>query len=171
MQKLTLFLGHPLYSLTVTLFSILVFTGLGSLLSARWFDPPDRKVWLMPVVLAVLVCVFLLISPQLMTFAGGFPLIARIAITVTLLAPISLLLGIPFAYGIRLLNIMNPSMIPWAWAVNACFTVVGAILTVVLSMNFGFTAVLIVATVIYFAAFAAISVGGAASKEESRGML
>jgi hypothetical protein len=79
---------------------------------------------------------------------------------VILLAPIGLLLGVPFAYGIRLLNIMNPSIIPWAWAVNACCTVVGAVLTVVLSMNLGFSAVLIVAILIYFTAFAAISVNG-----------
>jgi len=157
MQKLTLFLGHPLYSLTVTLFSILIFAGLGSLLSARWFQPPDRKVWLVPLGLAVLLCLFIFVSPHLMKYAGGLSLIARISITVILLAPIGLLLGVPFAYGIRLLNIVNPSIIPWAWAVNACSTVVGAILTVVLSMNLGFTAVLIVAILTYFMAFAAIS--------------
>lgn len=160
MQKLTLFLGHPLYSLTVTLFSILIFAGLGSLLSARLFQPPDRKVWLVPIGLAALLFLFIFFSPRLVAFAGGFPLIARIAVTVILLAPIGLLLGVPFAYGIRFLNIKNPSIIPWAWAVNGCFTVVGAILTVVLSMNFGFNALLIAAMLTYFAAFAAIDMNG-----------
>jgi MFS-type transporter involved in bile tolerance (Atg22 family) len=53
-------------------------------------------------------------------------------------------------------NIQNPSLIPWAWAVNGCSTVVGAILTAVLSMNFGFNAVLVASIVVYIAAFAVL---------------
>ncbi|UCD56133.1 MAG: hypothetical protein JSV16_09825, partial [Candidatus Hydrogenedentota bacterium] len=158
MQKLTLFLGHPLYSITVTLFSVLVFTSLGSLLSARWFHPPDRRVWLVPSGLAILLISFIFISPQLVASCIRFPLPVRIALAVCVLAPISLLLGVPFAYGIRLLNRWNPSIIPWAWAVNGCCTVIGAILTAILSMNFGFNAVLISAIVIYLVAFAALGV-------------
>src|SRR5262249_44629193 len=48
-QKLTLLLGQPLYSLTVTLFSVLFFAGLGSVLSARWFETPGARPWTVPV--------------------------------------------------------------------------------------------------------------------------
>ncbi len=171
MQKLTLFLGHPLYSITVTLFSVLVFAGLGSLVSVRWFHPPDRRVWLVPLGLALLLVLFIFLSPRLVSSCIGLPLPARIAITVGVLAPISLLLGVPFAYGIRLLNRWNPSLIPWAWAVNGCCTVIGSILTVILSMNFGFNAVMLVAILTYQVAFAVLGVNhlapaGGASQEE-----
>ncbi|NQU07549.1 MAG: hypothetical protein HQ583_03225 [Candidatus Abyssubacteria bacterium] len=156
MQKLTLFLGHPLYSITVTLFSILVFAGLGSLLSASWFRLPDRRVWLVPLGLAVLLGMFIVLSPGLTAYCIRLPLPARIAIAIGCLAPISLLLGVPFAYGIRLLNKLNPSIVPWAWAVNGCCTVIGSILAMVLSMNLGFNAVLIIAVLTYIVAFGAL---------------
>lgn len=153
MQKLVLFLGHPLYSITVTLFSMLIFTGIGSLLSERWFHSPTPLTWLVPVGLATLLGLFILLSPKMVEAWIGWPKLARILITVGFLAPISLLLGVPFAYGIRLLNRFNPTIIPWAWAINACATVVGSILTVIFSMNFGFNFVLITAILIYFVTF------------------
>lgn len=153
MQKLVLFLGHPLYSITVTLFSMLIFTGIGSLLSERWFRSPTPLTWFVPVGLATLLGLFILLSPKMVEAWIGWPKLARILATTGILAPISLLLGVPFAYGIRLLNRFNPTIIPWAWAINACATVVGSILTVIFSMNFGFNFVLIAAILIYFATF------------------
>jgi spermidine synthase len=156
MQKLTLFLGHPLYSITVTLFCILVFTGIGSLLSAHWFETSGSRAWLVPAGIALFVGLFIIIAPGLTRAYIGQPLPVRILMTAGLLAPIAFLLGVPLAYGIRLLHRINPSLIPWAWAVNACFTVVGSILAAILSMNLGFNAVLIAAVIVYAAAFAAL---------------
>jgi hypothetical protein len=110
-------------------------------------------VWLVPAGLAALLGLFMLISP---TMAGKWitwPQPLRIAVTAAILSPISVLLGIPFAYGIRLLNRFNPTIIPWAWAVNACATVIGSIVAVIFSMNFGFNFVLIAAIVIYGVTF------------------
>lgn len=157
MQKLTLMLGHPLYSITVTLFTVLIFTGIGSVISESAFRRAGPQVWVVPILLAILLLIFTVASPRLVTTFIGYALPVRIAVAVALLAPAGLLLGIPFAYGIRLLNHFNPSIIPWAWAVNACCTVIGSILTVVISMNFGFSSVFAFAVVIYFIAFAAVS--------------
>jgi len=162
-QKLTLFLGHPLYSITVTLFCILVFTGMGSLLSRRWFEEDRRFEWLVPVGLAVSLGLFILVFPKIVTACIGLPLLLRALITALSLAPTAFLLGVPFAYGIRLLIKMNPSLIPWGWAVNGGFSVVGSVLTVVVSMNLGFTAVLVGALGVYAVAFAALPRGAGAS--------
>jgi hypothetical protein len=156
MQKLVLFLGHPLYSVTVTLFAMLVFTGLGSLLSERWFRTPTPRVWMVPVALAVFLVAFVVLSPDMVRAWICWPQWARVLFTVGLLAPLGLLLGVPFAYGIRLVNQLNPTIVPWAWAVNGCLTVIGAILTVILSMTFGFSAVLLGAIPVYFLAFLAV---------------
>jgi spermidine synthase len=157
MQKFTLFLGLPLYSITVTLFSILLFTGLGSLLSRNWFHTPDRKVWLVPLGLVLLIGLLIGLYPILMNSFIQYPLIARIALTVVLLAPIGVLLGVPFAYGIRIVNRCNPALVPWAWAVNGCCTVIGAILTVILSMNLGFNVTLLFALLFYLFGFVFLS--------------
>jgi hypothetical protein len=158
MQKLVLFLGHPLYSITVTLFSMLVFAGIGSMLSNRWFHSPTPWAWAVPVGLAVLLGLFILYSPAMVEAWIGWPTTARIIMSIVILAPISLLLGVPFAYGIRLLNRFNPTIVPWAWAVNGSMTVIGSILAVILSMNLGFNAVMITAILIYFLAFFVIRV-------------
>jgi hypothetical protein len=154
MQKLALFLGHPLYSVTVTLFSLLLFTGIGSLISGRWFESRPERAWAVPAGLAALVGGFALTSPRLVAAWIGLDLPARIAIAVAVLAPIGVLLGVPFALGLRRLDRLNPELVPWAWAINGCCTVIGSILTVVVSMNLGFDFVLGAAIVLYFAAFA-----------------
>lgn len=155
-QKLTLFLGHPLYSITVTLFCILIFTGLGSLLSARWFERSGEHTWGVPLGIAGTLGFFITISPFMVDLLIGASLTVRVIATMLVLAPVGFLLGVPLAYGIRLLDRLNPTLIPWAWAVNACFTVVGSIFTVILSMNLGFNAVLFSAAIIYAVAFWAL---------------
>jgi hypothetical protein len=156
MQKLVLFLGHPLYSITITLFSMLFITGIGSLISARWFTNPTRKAWIVPWCLAAFLGAFIALSPVLVERLIVLPTAARFLLTVVMLVPIGLLLGMPFAFGVRLLNLYNPHIVPWAWAVNACMTVIGSILTVILSMNFGFNVVLFAAIVTYFVTFLSV---------------
>jgi spermidine synthase len=155
-QKLVLFLGHPLYSITVTLFSMLIFAGLGSMISHRWFRSPTPLTWIVLAVLVVLLGLFIMFSPAMVESWITWPTAARILVCAAMLAPIGLLLGIPFAYGIRLVNRYNPTIVPWAWAVNGSMTVIGSILSVILSMNLGFNAVMITALVVYFFAFLAI---------------
>ncbi len=155
-QKLTLFLGQPVYSLTVTLFSLLVFTGLGSLLFAGRLSPGDRLAWAVPLGIALFMAIFLGGSSLFVSHLIGLPVGVRIALAVLLLCPIGLLLGVPFAYGLRVVTEHHPALTPWAWAINGSMSVVGSILTVIVSMNFGFTAVMCSAVVVYLVAFAAL---------------
>jgi hypothetical protein len=155
-QKLTLFLGHPVYSLTVTLFSILVFAALGSLASARWFERSGERVWGVPLGIAFGLGLFLTVSPAVLGAFLGASLTTRVAVAVAMLFPVCFPLGVPLAYGIRLLDRLNPTLVPWAWAVNACATVVGSILTAILSKIFGFGAIFVAAAAIYLLAFWAL---------------
>jgi hypothetical protein len=141
---------------TVTLFSMLLFTGVGSLISGSWFRGRPRRAWLVPIALLVLVGGFAWLSPRFVAAFIGLELPARVALAVAVLAPMGVLLGVPFAYGIRRLDRVSPALIPWAWAVNGCCTVIGSILTVVLSMNFGFSMVLGGALLLYVMGFAAL---------------
>lgn len=157
MQRFILFLGHPMYSLTVTLFSILIFSGVGAFISGRWFYAPGPHAFLIPISIGALVLIFHLTSGSILATIVDMSLWARIAVTTLMLAPMGLVLGMPFAYGIHLVDQFNPSFVPWAWAVNGCFTVIGSVLTVILSMNFGFSITMGLAVLIYFIAFAAMS--------------
>ena len=155
-QKLTLFLGQPVYSLTVTLFSLLVYTGIGSLLFGGRIAPGDRRILAVPAGIAVYLALFVLASPFVVRTCIGLPLGARVLMTAIGLAPLGILLGVPFSYGLRVLSRSFPHLTPWAWAINGCFSVIGSVATVVVSMNFGFAAVLWTATVVYGVAFYAL---------------
>lgn len=157
MQKLTLLLGKPLYSIVVTLFTLLVFTGLGSMLSDRWLKgvAPARAMWVPAGVCAYLVLTIFLGRPAVdSVMSSSTPV--RMLVAVAIMAPVGLLLGMPFAYGIDRIRRVAPHHVPWAWAVNGCSTVVGSVATVVASMNLGFNAVLGVAGGLYALAFASL---------------
>lgn len=155
-QKLTLLLGQPLYSIVVTLLSILIFTGVGSFLSARWLAGGIWRARAIPLGIAAVTAAIVLFGTDVVNAAIGEGLLVRAAVAAAVIAPMALLLGMPFAHGIGLLQRSNPAFVPWAWAVNGSATVVGSVVTVIVSMNFGFHAVLGTAAVIYLLAFAAV---------------
>lgn len=155
-QKFTLLLGQPLYSIVVTLFSILVFTGIGSYLCGKLLKPGSILAWFVPVVILGWMIYVALSSEEIVANAIGLPLWQRALIVAGLIAPAGLGLGMPFAYGISIVERINSSFVPWAWAVNGTLTVIGSIFTVIVSMQVGFAAVLIGSASLYVLGFAAI---------------
>lgn len=155
-QKLTLLLGQPLYSIVVTLLSILVFTGIGSFVSGRWLAGGVWRARAIPLGIFAATAAIVLVATPIVDAVIGQDLPVRVAVAALLVAPVALLLGMPFAHGIGLLRAANPAFVPWAWAVNGSATVVGSVVTVIVSMNFGFSFVLLTAAVIYAIAFAAV---------------
>jgi len=158
-QRFTLFLGYPTYSLTVTLFALLVFTGYGSLLSERAVARRRLLLPLLLLALALLVGLYLFWLPQLMQRWVGAPLPVRISLAVAALAPLGLCLGAFMPLGLRTVAALTPhrgEYVAWAWAVNGFFSVVSSILATVLAMTYGFNAVLVVALCIYAVAVLAL---------------
>lgn len=151
-QMLVGYLGFPSYSLTVTLASILVFTGLGALLSTRFSAAPTRA---LPVLFAALVALTLfyrLALPELMDATLTAPLPARIAMAFVVLAPLGLCLGMFMPFGLRLVGVLSPysdEYVAWGWAINGVFSVIGSVLTTILAMSWGFSTVHVVALSIY----------------------
>ena len=150
LQHFVLLLGHPVYSLTVTLFSLLLGTGLGSLISRRVMQ--SRVKVFTSVALACIAAVALaapLIVPALIDLAIPWSLSLRIALAVAILLPLGVLLGIPLPGGMRLLAATRPDIIPWGWGLNGAFSVVGATLAVFIAMNWGFSTALVAAAFVY----------------------
>ena len=153
LQRFVLLLGHPVYSLTVTLFSLLLGTGMGSLISRR--IPPDRvKTVTVRALVAVLIVAAAspLVLPRIIDAAIPFPLPVRIALATSILIPLGLLLGIPLPGGMRLLAARRADLIPWGWGINGALSVLGATLAVFIAMNWGFSATLLIGALIYGAA-------------------
>lgn len=162
MQRFILFLGHPVYSTSVVLFSILIFSGLGSLLSGRLLgdgDPRQVQRWIIPL-LGVLTAIYIFALPPLFHWLIVLDLPYRVVLSVLLLSPLGLLMGMPFPLGIRLVDQANPDLVAWAWGVNGFGSVIGSILAVMIAQSYGFSLVIGLAVVIYLGGLAAVlSVG------------
>lgn len=156
MQKLTLLLGQPLYSIVVTLFSILIFTGIGSFLSGPLLKRGVMVARMIPVGIGIVTIAIVMFSDQIVASVIAEDLTTRALVAGAMTAPLALLLGMPFAHGVGLLRKLSPSFVPWAWAVNGSASVVGSVVTVIVSMNFGFSTVLIAAIFIYAIAFLSV---------------
>lgn len=151
-QMLVGYLGFPSYSLTVTLASILVFTGLGALLSNRFSTAPTRALPVLFGALVALTLFYRLALPDLMdtTLTAGLPL--RIAFAFAVLAPLGLCLGMFMPFGLRLVGVLSPhsdEYVAWGWAINGVFSVIGSVLTTILAMSWGFHTVHLIALAVY----------------------
>jgi hypothetical protein len=144
LQRFILYLGQPAYAFTMVLFSLLFFSGLGS----RWSDRIPLRPALATLVILILAMPVLL--PRLFNWTLGLPLTIRLGLTALDLAPLGLLMGIPFPSGIRLMlrrqegaeNMTEAGSVPWVWAVNGAASVVASILSALLALTFGFSWVL-----------------------------
>ena len=102
LQRLSVFLGNPTSALTVVLFSVLLSSGIGSIVSER-FVRADRPMTLVAplVILVGFLVVFGAATPVVIRHLAGATSPARIATAVALLAPLGLMMGMPFAIGMR----------------------------------------------------------------------
>jgi len=144
MQLLNLFLGYPTYALTVTLMSLLVFTGVGALTSRKLGDRPHAVGALLLFITGLTVFYVLGLTP-LTAALLGLPIAARVPIAFCLLAPLGICLGTFMPLGVRAVSKMSADgreYVAWGWAVNGFSSVVGAVLATLLSMIFGFHFVL-----------------------------
>ncbi len=150
LQRFVLLLGHPVYSLTVTLFSLLLGTGLGSFLSRVVSDEKIRRVTRVALIAIVMVALAARAAiPWLVDAAIPWSLTLRIAIAVAILVPVGILLGMALPGGMRLLAERRPDIVPWGWGLNGALSVVGATLAVFIAMNWGFSATFLAAAGVY----------------------
>ena len=152
-QKLTVFLGGPTYSICITLFSLLLFSGIGSYVAKRWMGEVEHRLPILMLVLILLIVLESFALNWLIRWGLGLSMFARIVLTVIIIAPIALLLGMPFPAGIHILDHRQSNWIPLAWGTNSFMTVFGSLLSVVLSMQLGFRNVFLLAALIYATGF------------------
>jgi hypothetical protein len=158
LQHFTLFLGQPVYTFAVVLAGLLMFTGLGAHLVGKLSGTPrERLRRVIPWLLVVLAATALL-TPLVFQAALGFSLFLRIVIALAVIAPLGVLLGMPFPTGLSIVNEEAPGLVPWAWGINGFFTVIGTILALMFAMMVGFVAVLVMAGVCYLAAWLVLAV-------------
>jgi spermidine synthase len=144
-QRFVLFLGNPTYALTVVVFLMLLSSGLGSVLSRRWFHEPVRVASAMAFIVATL-AIYVFALPLLLGALVGLPFVVKLVLSGALLVPPGFAMGMPFPSGLRALSLRDsrPESVPanhgaveWAWAMNAASSVLGSVLAMVIAIQFG----------------------------------
>lgn len=153
MQRLTLLLGHPSLSLAVVLASLLIFAGVGSLLSRKLFEPSVRSLRMVLLIAVAVLVLGALFLQQLVRCGMRLSEIQRILLSIGITGAHGFFLGMPFPIALRLMSGPSHRLIPWGWAINAYATVVGSVLCVLCAMYWGFTAVYLLAAAAYAVAF------------------
>ncbi len=147
-QKFILFLPNPIYSMSIILSSLLVFSGIGSYFSK--YITTDRAFSLVIAGLITTGIVYNLFIDDLFGVFIGSPEAVKIIVTVIITLPIGILMGIPFPYALEKLKAYHSTEIPWAYGINGFASVMGIIIANIFSIIFGFFFVVIIALLLYF---------------------
>ncbi len=153
LQKFVLYLHHPVYSAATTLTSLLIFAGLGSqwsvALSSRW---GERAVLTASVaVIAVVGAAYLWCLGSLFAQFASLSLAVKMFVSALLVAPLGVAMGMPLPLALSALDESRKQYLPWAWGINGCASVIGASLATIVAINYGFSAVVLIALLLYSA--------------------
>ena len=155
-QKFMLLLAYPVLAVGVVLAAFLLFSGCGSYVCDRLQASGRRPVGPVLMVVGGLAAAYLFLLPWLFETAAGCSLGSRVALSLVLLGPLAFCMGFPFPYGLQKVADRMPSLIPWAWGVNGCASVVGAVLATWIAVHVGFSGVIVLALLLYAAAAMAL---------------
>lgn len=146
-------LGNATVSVTVLITGMLLFSGIGSYVSAGFASKPGRTILPVCCSIAALLLFYAYGLDPLLDFVGMAPYWVRIFVCLGLLFPLAFLMGFPFALGMTTLSEMGKEeFFVWAWGINGSFSVVGSALAPILAVSFGLSSTLLVSAASYLLA-------------------
>ena len=167
-SRFTVILSHPLHALVVVLAAFLVFAGIGSWLAGRRV-PGDRghgSVIFPAAGIVALAATYVAALPFLTSALLGAAPLVKIAAAAAVVAPLATVMGMPFPRALTRLRRLDPGLVPWAWGVNGCASVIGAVLATGLAVHLGQTFVIGSAALLYAAAAVAFTRMGRQREDE-----
>ncbi len=147
-----MYLGHPTYAISVILFSMIIFAGIGSLVSDA-APIESHPAWIYVIVLAIASAI-LAVTVSLQSVIDAtiqLSILPRCLIVVGLTFPVAFLLGFCFPIGMRLVGRLSGEALPWMWGINGAWGVFSSILAVGFSMWAGIHGSLYLAAACYAA--------------------
>lgn len=152
LQKLILLMGNPTMTFALLLFTLLISSGSGSLISTRIAKNNMKNLIFVIGGIAALGILYVLFLPPIIYSTIAESIEIKAAVSIVILAPIGFLMGMPLPTGMRLLKVHNPDYIPWMWAINGAFSVLGAVLAIALGIIYGSSLAMILGILIYLIA-------------------
>ena len=160
-QRLTIFLGHPTYGLSVVLFVLLLSSGLGSYSTQAIANSRSKSpgILMLILLLGILAAVGLLTPLATMGFASVSTR-ARILVATGLLLPLGFAMGTAFPLGLKQTSRQSGSLTPWLWGVNGATSVCGSVLAVIVSLGSGISSCFWTGFSFYLVALGAFAFAG-----------
>jgi hypothetical protein len=152
LQKLILLMGNPTMTFALLLFTLLISSGAGSLISSRIAKNNMKNLVFVIGGIAGLGILYVLFLPPIIYSTIAESIEVKALVSIAILAPIGFLMGMPLPTGMRLLKVHRPDYIPWMWAVNGAFSVLGAVLAIGLGIMYGSSLAMILGILIYLIA-------------------
>jgi hypothetical protein len=149
LQRFSVYLGHPIYSLSVCLFSLILASGLGSLTAEQLKLDTRTKLFIWGVIVVLYLAALDQILPDVLRATASQERPARVAISLIAIMPLGFLLGFAFPTGMRLANAVDGRPTPWFWGINGATGVLASVVGVMLSISLGITATLLLSAACY----------------------
>jgi len=155
MQKFILFLYHPIFAIAVVLAAFLIFAGVGSLWSQRYLASARQPFAVRRAVswIALIGLAYLWLLQPLFAALISLPVFGKLLLSIALIAPLAFFMGMPFALGLSAAVRLDSQLLPWAWGVNGCASVISAVLASLLAIHLGFSGVILLAVLFYVLAW------------------
>jgi hypothetical protein len=150
-QKFTLFLGQPVYTMLTVISTMLIFSGIGSMLAEKVIAMV-KNVNIIYLIIAGLTILIALVNSYLFESLVRADILWRVVISIVVIAPLAFFMGIPFPYGMSKIDNNSKYLVAYGWGINGFFSVLGSVLVIMLSMSYGFKVVFIISAVIYIGA-------------------
>ena len=146
-QRFTLYFGNPVYAASTAITVLLLASGVGSYLSDR-LGSGRRLLRVLGAIVGLLLLYSLVLTP-LLRLTIHLPAFIKGVVASGLIAPLAFLMGVPFPAGIARVSASGPAVVPWAWGVNGCVSVISTALATITAVELGFTWVMVVAAAAY----------------------
>ncbi len=152
-QKFVLYLSHPLYAVAVVLAGFLVFSGLGSQFANRFSGTQrPRPALFATLCIGVIAAAYRWWLPGLFEASLSLAEPMKISLSIAMIAPLAFFMGMPFPLGLNRVSANSPGLLPWAWGINGCASLISAILATLVAIHFGFSTVILCAVLLYLVA-------------------
>jgi len=151
-QKFTLFLFYPTYAVAVVMAAFLFFSGWGSYFAQKMKIGRLDKVTLASIMIIVISIAYLIYLDDIFLHFIQFSDGIKILFSLLLIAPLAFFMGIPFPSGLKEVSKTISPLVPWAWGINGCASVISTVLATILAISLGFNLVIFIALILYFLA-------------------
>lgn len=165
-QRFVLYFGQPVYAVAAVISAMMLFSGIGSLLSQK-LEPSNTVIRRIAAAVAVMLLLFVFFLTPLLQATIAFNSIIKISISLGAIGLPAFVMGMLFPLGIRLLDQRDASQIPWAWGINGCLSVISTSLATLFAVESGFQSVIIMAALAYLMAAIAFSSSGKIFQKKS----